>query len=147
MHHPDVVECLTAHGPALHVMALGEGCCKLSIDRPLAASEHGRLQGFSDSIVAAFASTPCHIAKRAYGNAMSVPVIGAILARELRSLLRTYADKGLQRILSQPQPTHMISATIAAQAPSDRRETTHPSGADAHSRQDELAADRQALPL
>ena len=88
-HQPDTVECLTASGPALHVFALGEGVGQLSLDRKLLGCEHGRLQGFPASVVSASARVSERIAKRMFGNAMSVPVVGSIIARELCALQRS----------------------------------------------------------
>ena len=88
--HPDLVECLTASGPNLHVFALGEGTGELSIDRRMTGPERAALQGFRPNL--------CRLAgniakdKRIIGNAMTVPVIGAVMATEL-VLLMDKADE------------------------------------------------------
>ena len=85
---PDMVECLTASGPALHAFALGEGRdSELSLDRPLFPSERGRLQGFPEAVCRALVSDL--VARRMFGNAMSVPVVGSVLAREIKALNRS----------------------------------------------------------
>ena len=87
---PDHVQCLTASGPKLHAFALGEGSDGvLSIDRMLDAKEHGRLQGFPYCTIDASERVHQHIAKKAFGNAVSIPVIGSVLARELLAYQRT----------------------------------------------------------
>ncbi len=85
---PDQVECLTASGPALHVFALGEGTGELSLDRPLRGTERGRLQGFPEFVCQVSVSVKDSVAKRMFGNAMSLPVVGAILGRELQVMQR-----------------------------------------------------------
>ena len=83
----DTCECLRAAGPMLHVFALGEGTGQLSLDRPLRMRERAALQGFPDSVGHfPFNETA---GKRILGNAMAVPVIGSLLAQELRFLLGT----------------------------------------------------------
>lgn len=79
----DHCECLTAHGPPLHILSLGE-CVDISDsdivnaavthDRPLSVRERGRLQGFPEW----FLNIPGNDDKArvtAFGNAMSVPVL------------------------------------------------------------------------
>ena len=76
-------ECLRASGPQLHVFSLGEGTwdSQLSVDRGLRIHERAALQGFPPSIgQLQFTETA---GRRIFGNAMSVPVIGCILAQEL----------------------------------------------------------------
>ena len=87
---PDIVECLTAAGPNLHVFALGEGMNELSIDRRLTGPERAALQGFPPSICKLCQNTAKD--KRIFGNAMTVPVVGAVMATELARLL-DIADK------------------------------------------------------
>ena len=85
----NICECLTANGPALHVFALGEGTGHLSLDRPLRPQERGLLQGFPAAITTLAANIHSEIVcKRIFGNAMSVPVIGSLIARELTAMLR-----------------------------------------------------------
>ena len=86
----DCCECLTANGPKLHILSLGQ--CPLSStaslqhtesqpshDRPLSVRERGRLQGFPDWFIdVGFADSADKRAKKAeiaFGNAMSVPAI------------------------------------------------------------------------
>ena len=78
----NVCECLTARGPKLHVFALGEGVGALSLDRLVLPHEHGALQGFPELLARAL-SDP-YDARRVFGNAMSVPVIGSLLGVLLR---------------------------------------------------------------
>ena len=86
-HPPEDVECLTASGPQLHGFSVGEGMGELSFDRALGAAEHGFLQGFPKAVVSVMCdSSSEHVCKRAFGNAMSIPVIGSVLARELRAI-------------------------------------------------------------
>lgn len=81
----DQVECLTAAGPNLHVLSLGVGD-QLFIDRRLRGYERARLQGFPPMLCdMAIDGTPT---KRIFGNAMSVPVIGTVLATELIRLTK-----------------------------------------------------------
>ena len=88
--HPGLVECLTASGPNLHVFALGEGIGELSIDRRLSGPERAALQGFPPSICELAGNTAKD--KRIFGNAMTVSVIGAVMATELARLMGL-ADK------------------------------------------------------
>lgn len=93
----DVCPCLTATGERYHVLALGFGDpaapldrfaleagtlrSTIPVDRTLLSEERGRLQGFPEHI--------CQIttgAVKAFGNAISLPVMGAVLARELMAL-------------------------------------------------------------
>ena len=101
--HCDRCECLTASGSALHVFALGEGQGQLSIDRPLRIRERASIQGFS-----APTSTSIRdeiVGRRAFGNAMAVPVLGCVLARELRLMaMSTIRGTSMIRTLS-PQST------------------------------------------
>ena len=79
--HVDRCQCLRASGPSLHVFALGEGPANLSLDRPLRLHERAALHGFP----AILGQLPFNEAtgRRIWGNAMSVPVLGSILAQEL----------------------------------------------------------------
>lgn len=102
----DVCECLTASGPAIHVFALGEGTGQLSLDRPLRAAERAALQGFP----AEYGSLPLTetVARRVFGNAMAVPVVGSLLAQEMRCLMR---QLGIAR----------VAELLRAQGPDDRQ--------------------------
>ena len=85
--HADVCETFTASGPAIYVFSLGigmgVGCLfghrRLTVDREFLAHERGALQGSRF-----FGNT--RLAKQAFGNAMSVPVVGMAIARELIAL-------------------------------------------------------------
>ena len=44
-------------------------------------------------------NVPEVVAKRMFGNAMSIPVIGSVLARELTALLRTHGALGVAALL------------------------------------------------
>ena len=83
--NPDLVECLTAAGPNLHVFALGEGNGELSIDRRMTGPERAALQGFPPNLCKLAGDTAKD--KRIIGNAMTVPVIGAVMATELVRLM------------------------------------------------------------
>ena len=110
---PCLCECLTASGPQLHVFALGEGMGSpasvfgrrsLSLDRPLRTHERAVLQGFSRQLGRKFDEK---IGKMAFGNAMSVPVLGCVVGRELTALLRGNGRDTLASILSKaanPEP-------------------------------------------
>ncbi len=90
----DLCQCLTASGPILHVFALGEGQLgQLSIDRLLVVSERARLQGFPSRLASVDFSEP--VGRRVWGNAMSVPVIGSVLATLLEQLLETASEAEL----------------------------------------------------
>lgn len=75
---PNVCPCLTASGPALHVFALGCGSGQLPVDRPLRACERACLQGFPEAFASAWLADADAV--RIFGNAMTVPVVGSILA-------------------------------------------------------------------
>jgi DNA (cytosine-5)-methyltransferase 1 len=96
--NPDIVECLTASGPNLHLFSLGEGIGKLSTDRRLQGHERAALQGFPPSVCALVTNAPAH--KRIVGNAMAVSVVGAVLATELVSLLATSSHDNIAAWLS-----------------------------------------------
>ncbi len=99
--HLDRCPCLKASGPNLHVFALGEGCKgQLSIDRMLRIHERASLQGFPVAI-SGVASRTDAIGKRVFGNAMTVSVIGSVLAVELRCLSDTHAPHSLLRLIGQ----------------------------------------------
>ena len=84
---PGLFPCLTATGPMLHVCSLGEGSgADMVIDRPIHKFERGAAQGFPRSICSL--PMPDNVAKRIFGNAMSLPVVGSVLANELCCLMR-----------------------------------------------------------
>ena len=87
---PDRCECLTASGPSLHVFALGYGRGQLPLDRCLRPAERAALQGFPVSWARLLDSEID--AKRIFGNAMSVPVLGSVLASLLTWWKRTVLD-------------------------------------------------------
>ena len=109
--HVDVCETLTASGPAIYVFSLGEGmghgCLfstrALTVDRELFGHERGALQGFPPEACRFFG--PHLIGKRAFGNAMSVPVVGMVIARELSALLEQHGSAALQKIF-ESGPSH-----------------------------------------
>ena len=79
--------------------SLGEGRhSELSLDRPLFAVERGRLQGFPETVCRA-AVSDC-VAKRMFGNAMSVPVLGSVLAREIKALVRSRQESTIPTSVS-----------------------------------------------
>ena len=124
---PDIVECLTASGPSLHVFALGEGRHgQLSLDRPLFARERGRLQGFPEAVCAASVSDA--VAKRMFGNAMTISVLGSVLGRELQGLLRSLDGPSLGSVLRLPQLLAASSETArssSSDAPRAQSEASH----------------------
>lgn len=82
----NAVECLTATGPNLHVLSLGGGMDQpCAIDRRLRGHERARIQGFPPMLCELAAEQ--RSTKRIFGNAMTVPVLGSLLAVELASLL------------------------------------------------------------
>ncbi len=98
--HVDRCQCLRASGPSIHVFALGEGLANLSLDRPLRLHERASLQGFP----AILGQLPFNEAtgRRIWGNAMSVPVLGSILAQELICLQDSLSAKRLQQAIGRP---------------------------------------------
>ncbi len=93
---PGVVQCLTTSGPSLHIFSLSP-CGHDCIDRRLRNCERARLQGFPPYIVKLARETTTW--KRFIGNAMSVPVIGSILATELSNVLNCIGPARLAAIL------------------------------------------------
>ncbi len=81
--HVDFTECLTASGPLLHFLSLGDS--GQSIDRSVLVSERALLQGFPIGYVSDDLFSDEAIV--AVGNAMSVPVVASVLYRELAYLL------------------------------------------------------------
>ena len=71
----------------MHVFALGEGSGLLSLDRLLRVRERASLQGFPDRI----GQLPFteRVGQRVFGNAMSVPVVGCLMAAELGAIQAT----------------------------------------------------------
>jgi DNA-cytosine methyltransferase len=123
--HADLCETLTASGPAMYVFSLGEGmgtgCVfgkgPLTVDRELLGHERGALQGFPAEACRFFGHKG--ISKLAFGNAMSVPVVGMAIARELSALLKQNGPAALQKMFEsgsghhpQPQPPAMRSIFI-----------------------------------
>ena len=101
--NPDLVECLTASGPNLHVFALGEGTGELSIDRRMTGPERAALQGFLLNICKLAGNTAKD--KRIIGNAMTVPVIGAAVATELVRLMDKADEDTISRWLDRQAAT------------------------------------------
>ena len=85
---PGECPCLTATGPMLHILSLGEGTENLSVDRAMTSWERAALQGFPKAVCARAMSLSGHVARRIFGNAMSLPVIGIILGNELSMMVR-----------------------------------------------------------
>ena len=83
----DRCQCLRASGPGIHVFALGQGAQDLTLDRCLRVRERAALQGFPDRI----GRLPLteKVGRRVFGNAMSVPVVGTLLAVELNAIQAT----------------------------------------------------------
>ena len=100
--HPDRCPCLTASGPKLHVFALGPHIDRTSspLDRPMRNTERAKVQGFCGAIVEAASHMSTADAKRVFGNAMTVPVVGSVIARELLGLLRALNIEKLTATLS-----------------------------------------------
>lgn len=93
---PGIVQCLTAHGPNLHVFGLHSEPIG-RIDRRLRNAERAKLQGFASNVHKLARDTVNW--KRFTGNAMSVPVIGSILATELTAMLRCVGPEGLVNVM------------------------------------------------
>ena len=134
--HVDRCECLRASGPMLHVFALGEGVGQLPLDRPLRMRERAALQGFPDSVG--------HLrfdevaGKRILGNAMAVPVIGSLLAQELRFLLGAWPSSVLVAACSGGQVVAQSSASAlpsSAQCFSPQQQLGHPQPSNAAQQQ------------
>ena len=77
---PDRCECLTHSGPQLHTFSLGEGSGPLSLDRPLLCYERAAVQGFAPAL---FVGQDDGLVRRSVGNAMAVPVVASVIAREM----------------------------------------------------------------
>jgi hypothetical protein len=96
--HPDIAECLTASGPNLHIFSLGQGTGDLYIDRRLQGAERAALQGFPPCVCNLVGNTAKD--KRIFGNAMTVSVVGAVVATELISLINTSSQQNIAAWLS-----------------------------------------------
>ena len=81
---PGIVQCLTTSGPNLHVFAL-QAEHDNAIDRRLRTVESARLQGFPPSVCDMVRESKEW--KRFIGNAMSVPVIGIVLATQINNMI------------------------------------------------------------
>ena len=105
----DRCQCLRASGPQLQVFALGEGVGELSLDRNLRINERAAFQGFPSTIGHVEATE--RVGRRIFGNAMAVPVIGSVLAEELRCIQEAWAARqpgGAHKAgrAEDPQPAH-----------------------------------------
>ncbi len=121
----DVCPCLTATGDRWHVFSLGHGHPTMSVslqgqhtwstlpvDRSLLGVERGRLQGFPESIARVDGRSTL-----AFGNAISVPVLGTVLARELGALLAGMSTPlPLPLSVSVPGPVFAPSSAACASA-------------------------------
>ena len=97
---PDVCECLTASGTALHVFALGHGSTgKLPIDRPVKVSERAAFQGFPSGWAE---NTDWAVLKRAVGNAMAVSVVGSVIGSLIVAFVQDESDTGVQTCMAGP---------------------------------------------
>jgi DNA-cytosine methyltransferase len=96
--HPDIAECLTASGPNLHIFSLGQGTDGLDIDRRLQGAERAALQGFPPCVCNIVGNTAKD--RRIFGNAMTVSVVGAVLATELINLITTSSQENIATWLS-----------------------------------------------
>ena len=107
----DICETLTANGPAIYVFSLGEGMGlgrvfghgPLTVDRELLGHERGALQGFPAEACRFFGDM--RISRQAFGNAMSVPVVGMVIARELAALLHQNGSAALAKMF-ESGPSH-----------------------------------------
>ena len=97
---PDRCPCLTASGPLLHVIELGPNDSSRSLDRPLRNVERARIQGFSGAVAEAAAHMSTADANRIFGNAMTLPVLGVVLARELVGLSRAISRTTMTALFS-----------------------------------------------
>ena len=102
--HPDKCQCLTAsRGQLLHVLALGARIGRkrsLPLDRPMRNIERAKVQGFSGAVAQAAAHMSTADAHRILGNAMTVPVVGAVIGRELLGLRRALGTEKLTTLFS-----------------------------------------------
>ncbi len=123
----DVCQCLTASGPILHVFALGEGQWgQLSLDRLLLVSERGTLQGFPSRVANADLTEVA--GRRIFGNAMSVPVIGSVMAVLIEQLLGHVSTDRLREAFARPVASSAASAGQQQRTP-ERRQAACAAGA------------------
>ena len=94
----DRCPCLTRSGPMLHILACGHGP-NPPVDRPLQPFEHGLMQGFPVALCAKMVQDPVN-ALHAFGNAMAVPVIGAVIAQEIVCMIRQIGGIGITSFLT-----------------------------------------------
>ena len=109
----DRCQCLRASGPMMRVFALGEGQHP-RFDRNLRVRERAALQGFPTSVANLILDE--RIGKRVFGNAMSVPVVGSLLASELECILDTLRPSALAAALG----TQMGTGASAPSQPQKR---------------------------
>ena len=109
----DRCQCLRANGPQIHVFALGEGTGHLSLDRCLRVRERAALQGFPAAIGQLRFSEA--VGRRVFGNAMTVPVVGSLLAQELLCLQETLPASKLAKALGKTGPPGAPSLVIVAE--------------------------------
>jgi len=88
----DRCQCLRASGPQLRVFSVGEGA-RPTLDRNLRISERAALQGFP-ACIGHLKFTEA-AGRRIFGNAMAVPVLGSLIATELRYLQANLTPKEL----------------------------------------------------
>ena len=119
LHPPiDRCQCLRASGPEILVFALGEGEGQLTLDRSLRIRERAALQGFPAAIVGVEVTEKA--GRRIFGNAMSVPVIGSVLAAELMCIQahsgkpqpKKSGDATDGHLSQLPLPGHPINSSI-----------------------------------
>ena len=81
--------CLTTNNSDLYAFSLGEGfdSMALSHDRYLTVNERCLLQGFPPMAVMTALGVPENHMMHAVGNAMAVPVVGAVMASVLHGLM------------------------------------------------------------
>ena len=107
----DKCQCLRASGPQIRVFALGEGVGQLSLDRNLRVRERAALQGFPPAV----GNLPykerdgCRI----FGNAMAVPVVGSLLAQELKCIQARWASATCVHPAPSTPPTRAYRAPRA----------------------------------
>ncbi len=100
--HENTCQCLTASGPMLHVFSLGEQGGPLTLDRRLRVRERGALQGFPQRVCRAPRTEVS--GTRVFGNSMSVPVIGSVLASVLQDLNSSASPGTLRRVIARSRP-------------------------------------------
>lgn len=112
----DVCECLRARGPQLHVFALGVGTdSRNTIARDLRIRERAALQGFPKGVgQLEFTETA---GRRIFGNAMSVPVIGCVLAQELRAIAAAVGSHTLESHMSSDMAASALATRYVPRTP------------------------------